>query len=371
MAALTVDFRKHSGPTPADDMAAQIITDCGNFTLDFKQHGFCASPLFLQTLGPWFPNEMQNVLSSEKRTLDHWATVQFFFSTAQVRCFWRCLWFRRGLVALFLKTSERGDSWLQLQSTPCEALPIVWISFAWLYSQACSHPCCLCTFSYPNSSFQSTLHLICFNTAFCKQPHLSVMTLSDLVNCWPSGKYVHLLYMYSILGRGSFCFNYCLNLAWHGGDQSVALLRWYGRPGFFDSSLQLICIVGSGVSHLPLDNTPYILYGRGHQVRSWRAGVPAEFSSNPNQTHLKQLIKVLTGILETSSQVCWGKLELNSAGHRPSRIKFDDPCSMGFRSGEFAGQSSTVTPWSLNQLLVPLAVWAGAKSCWKIKSASP
>ncbi len=104
MAALTVDFRKHSGPTPADDMAAQIITDCGNFTLDFKQHGFCASPLFLQTLGPWFPNEMQNLLSSEKRTLDHWATVQFFFSTAQVRCFWRCLWFRSGLVALFLKT---------------------------------------------------------------------------------------------------------------------------------------------------------------------------------------------------------------------------------------------------------------------------
>ncbi len=32
--------------------------------------------------------------------------------------------------------------------------------------------------------------------------------------------------------------------------------------------------------------------------------------------------------------------------------------SVGFRSGEFAGQSSTVTPWSLNQLLVPLAL------CW-------
>ncbi len=111
MAVLTVDFRKHSGPTPADDMAAQIITDCGNFTLDLKQHGFCASPLFLQTLGPWFPNEMQNVLSSEKRTLDHWATVPFFFSTAQVRRLWHCLWFRSGLVALFLKTSERGDSW--------------------------------------------------------------------------------------------------------------------------------------------------------------------------------------------------------------------------------------------------------------------
>ncbi len=59
---LTLDFRKHSGPTPADDMAPQTITDCGNFIQDLKQHGFCASPLFLQTLGPWFPKEMQNLL---------------------------------------------------------------------------------------------------------------------------------------------------------------------------------------------------------------------------------------------------------------------------------------------------------------------
>ncbi len=44
--------------------------------------------------------------------------------------------------------------------------------------------------------------------------------------------------------------------------------------------------------------------------------------------------------------------------------------SMGFRSGEFVGQSSTPTPWSFNQLLVLLAVRAGTKSCWIIKSAS-
>ncbi len=115
-----------------------------------------------------------------------------------------------------------------------------------------------------------------------------------LVNCWPSGKYVNLLYMYSILGRGSFCCNYCLNAAWHGGDQFVVLLRWYGSPGFFDSGLQLICIFWSLVSHFPLDNTPYILDG----VQVW--------------------------------WVCW----------------------------------------SFNQLLVLLAVWAGATSCWKMKSAS-
>ncbi len=33
--------------------------------------------------------------------------------------------------------------------------------------------------------------------------------------------------MYSTLGKGFFCFNYWLNSAWHGGDQFVALLRWY------------------------------------------------------------------------------------------------------------------------------------------------
>ncbi len=129
-----------------------------------------------------------NIYFHLKRGL--WTTEQqssYFSSLAQVRCFWCCFCFRSGLVPLFLKMSERGDSWchwLQLQFTPCEALPSVWIGFAWQYSQACGHPCCLCTFSYPISSFQSTLHLICFNTALLEQPPLSVMTLCDLPSLW-------------------------------------------------------------------------------------------------------------------------------------------------------------------------------------------
>ncbi len=91
--------------------------------------------------------------------------------------------------------------------------------------------------------------------------HKTNKKITFLVNCWPSGKYVNLLYMYSILGRGSFCFNYCLNLAWHGVDQFVALLRWYRSPGLFDCGLQLICIFWSLFSHFPLDNTTYILSG--------------------------------------------------------------------------------------------------------------
>ncbi len=62
--------------------------------------------------------------------------------------------------------------WLQLQFTPSEALPSVWIGFAWQYSQACGHPCCLCRIFYPISSFQSTLHLTCFDTALLEQSPL-------------------------------------------------------------------------------------------------------------------------------------------------------------------------------------------------------
>ncbi len=87
--------------------------------------------------------------------------------------------------------------------------------------------------------------------------------------------------MYSILGRGSFCFNYCLNSAWHGDDQFGALLRWYRSPGFFDSGLQLICSFFVLLFLFFLLTIPHIF-------------------------------------------------------------------SMGFRSGEFAGQSSTPTPWSFN-----------------------
>ncbi len=108
--------------------------------------------------------------------------------------------------------------------------------------------------------------------------------------------------IYSILGMGSFCFNHCLNSAWYGGDQFVALLRWYGSPGFFDSCLQLICIF-----------------------------LVSCFSFSSWQYHIDSL--------------CGSDLVSLLA-------------------------SQTPTPWSFNQLLVLLAVWAGAKSCWKRKSAS-
>ncbi len=149
--------------------------------------------LCLSTLPP-----DSNLLSSEKRTLDHW--VLFLHSPGKT------------LLMLSLVQKWLGSPfpevvwawwllmhWLQLQFTPCEALTSVWISFAWQYSQACSHPCCLCTFSYPNSSFQSTLHLICFDTARCKHPHLSVMTLCDLPSLWRAWMFIYHCQLSSLL----------------------------------------------------------------------------------------------------------------------------------------------------------------------------
>ncbi len=53
--AVTLVFKTQNGPTPADDIVPQIITDCGNLTLSYEALTL-ASPPFFQTLGPWFPN---------------------------------------------------------------------------------------------------------------------------------------------------------------------------------------------------------------------------------------------------------------------------------------------------------------------------
>ncbi len=103
--------------------------------------------------------------------------------------------------------------------------------------------------------------------------------------------------MNSIHGWASFCMNYCINVAWHEGDQSVTLLRCNEAQVALIAAFRSTALLG-----------------------------------------LVSLIFLFTIL------------------HRFSM----------FRSGEFAGQSSTVTPWSLNQLLVPLAVWASPAGKWNL-----
>ncbi len=47
--------------------------------------------------------------------------------------------------------------------------------------------------------------------------------------------------------------------------------------------------------------------GQGSPSSVLEGRCPAEFSSNPNQTHLKQLIKVLIGILAGCVEASWSK----------------------------------------------------------------
>ncbi len=175
-AALTLDLRKHSGPTPADDMAPQTITDCGNFTLDLKQRGFCASPLFLQTLGPWFPKEMQNLLSSENITLDHSAAVQSFLSLAQARRFWRCLLFKR-------MRQLKPMSCIRLCVVVLEALTPAAVHSLWISPTFLNGFCftilsrvrlslLLVHFFLPHLFIPFASLLMCLDTELCEQPLL-------------------------------------------------------------------------------------------------------------------------------------------------------------------------------------------------------
>ncbi len=100
------------------------------------------------------------------------------------------------------------------------------------------------------------------------------------MNCWPSGKYVNLLYMYSVLGRGSFCL---ITASIRRGMEVISL--WHCCGGM-ESQVSLTVAFSSSA-----------FFG------------------------LLFLIFLLT---------------------------IPHIFSMGFRSGEFAGQSSTPPPWSFN-----------------------
>jgi len=137
---------------------------------------------------------MQNLLSFEKRTVDHWATVQLFFSLPQVRCFLHFFFLVQEwlgsrnvtAVAHFLKTSERGDSWCAasgfspllvklsqvLESAFPDNLPRLWSSLL--------HVHLFLTHLFLPVNFL----WIYFDTALCEQPALSAMTFCDLPSLW-------------------------------------------------------------------------------------------------------------------------------------------------------------------------------------------
>lgn len=111
MAALTLHLIKHNGPTPAD-----VTAPPNHYWLQKLHTRLQAAWILCLSSLPSDSGTMISTWNAKftfiwKEDFRPLFTVQFFFSLAQVRCFWHCLWFRSGLVVLFLKMSECGDSW--------------------------------------------------------------------------------------------------------------------------------------------------------------------------------------------------------------------------------------------------------------------
>lgn len=144
------------------------MTDGGYFTDDFIQHGWCVSPIVLQILCPWSPNERVNLLLSEKRTwLNGSATVLHSephnYNPLCVIVF--LLWMQRlqhlsitellNLFSLTILLRRRLSLYLMVTHLflPHRPLPAVYL-------------------------------LGCFDTASSQQPTLSVMTFCVLPSSW-------------------------------------------------------------------------------------------------------------------------------------------------------------------------------------------
>ncbi len=174
---VTLVFKKHNGPTPADDIAPQIITDCGNLTLDFKQLGLWASPPFLQTLGPWFPNEIQNLLSSEKRTLGN-SPVLLLLSPGKTPLM--------TTVAKFLDTSVCGGSWCLDSSLSPFLVKFTQILESILLDNP--HKAAVLSVGLhlclPHFFLPLNFLFTCLDTALCEQPASLAMNVCGLPSLW-------------------------------------------------------------------------------------------------------------------------------------------------------------------------------------------
>ncbi len=126
-AVLTLDLRKHSGPTPADDMAPQTITDCGNFTLDLKQRGFCASPLSSRLWDPDFKGNAKFTFIRE-HYFGPLSSSPVLFVFSQTRRFWRCLLFKSGLTWTLKPMSCIRLCVVVLEALTPAAVHSLWIS---------------------------------------------------------------------------------------------------------------------------------------------------------------------------------------------------------------------------------------------------
>lgn len=117
-------------PTPADNMAVQIIVGFGNVTLNLKPLGFGASPLLFHTLAAWFLSQAQVkmllMLPMVQEWPDTWivTVVTTFLKTSVHRrtathnawfayCTLYCIAYRRRCQRWRMKLVRRWAEWMK------------------------------------------------------------------------------------------------------------------------------------------------------------------------------------------------------------------------------------------------------------------
>ncbi len=178
---MTLVFKKLNGPTPVDDIASQIITDCGNLTLDFKQLGLWASPPFLQTLCMTLVSKWNTKLAliwkEDFGPLGN-SPVLLLLSPGKMPLM--------TTVAKFLDTSVCGDSWCLDPSLSPFLVKFTQI----LESILLDHPHKATVLSVvvhlflPHFFLPLNFLLTCLDTALCKQPASLALNVCGLPSLW-------------------------------------------------------------------------------------------------------------------------------------------------------------------------------------------
>lgn len=138
--------------------------------------------------------------------------------------------------------------------------------------------------------------------------------------------------------------NCSINLAWHTSNHPMALLRCYGSPGFFGSGLKLICVVGPGVSHLPLNNTLKIIRGSGQA--SWLAShamvsKPITSCFGRYQVLLDKEISIwLKLVNKTDRWLCWLSA-LQSTVDQHQQMTWHPKASVAVKTSQWTCHSSS------------------------------
>ncbi len=155
-------FQKHNGPTPADDIPPQIITECGNLTLDFKQLGLWASPDSRTLVSKW--NTKLALLWKEDFGPLGKSPVLLFLSTGKTPL--------TTTVAKFLDTSVRGA----LDALTPASVHSLWSSLK-ILNRFCLTILIRLRFSrlvvhlfLPHFFLPLNFLLTSLDTAFCEQP---------------------------------------------------------------------------------------------------------------------------------------------------------------------------------------------------------